>query len=230
MNNSKIIKTMIEDNNDVIFFASELYNELIYELTSENAYYKMLERMCNSNELIKLGKGTYAIPRQTKYGIVEPSDEEIIEKFLRKQSGAVIGYALYNQFNLSTQVPKNIMIYTNDLIYDSLNIKNIKLKRVNLKFDEETILIIQALDILQNFNYIEDLNLSSFKDFTILLKNNYNDKKFNNVVEKIKYKKSTLSFFKNVLDYYNVSSTIDKYLSKLSTYNHPRMEELYDIA
>ena len=50
----------------------------LYDQISEAAFYKALERMCKSGELVKIAKGTYHLPKVSKYGIVPPSEKEII--------------------------------------------------------------------------------------------------------------------------------------------------------
>ena len=64
------------------------------------------------------------------------------------------------------------------------------------------------------------------KDFV----NCYDEKIVNEVIEKIKYKKSTISFLNNILDYFNVENNLNKRLSSLSKYNHIDMEEIYELA
>ena len=49
-------------------------------------------------------------------------------------------------------------------------------------------------------------------------------------ISKTSYKKSTISFLREILRYYEVANNLEKHLSALSTYKHPRMEELYEIA
>ena len=50
------------------------------------------------------------------------------------------------------------------------------------------------------------------------------------VIEKMNYKKSTISFLNNILNYFSVDNHLDKYLSSLSKYNHRSMEEIYELA
>ena len=40
----------------------------------------------------------------------------------------------------------------------------------------------------------------------------------------------TISFLREILRYYEVTNNLDRHLSALSTYKHPRMEEIYEIA
>ena len=44
-----------------------------------------------------------------------PSEKEIIAAFTENDVGMVVGYVLYNKLRLTTQVSKNIQIYTSAL-------------------------------------------------------------------------------------------------------------------
>ena len=40
----------------------------------------------------------------------------------------------------------------------------------------------------------------------------------------------TISFLREILNYHKVENNLDEYLSSLSEYKHPKMEELYEAA
>ena len=64
-----------------LIIASKLYKEKLLGKISEAAYYKTLQRMCESGELVKIAKGTYHLPKISKYGLVPPSEKEIVTAF-----------------------------------------------------------------------------------------------------------------------------------------------------
>ena len=90
MSSSAVIKNILSRyNENELILASKLFkNELIGKIT-ETAYYKTLERMCKAGELVKIAKGTYHLPKIGKYGVVPPSETEIIEKFTENEKGTV---------------------------------------------------------------------------------------------------------------------------------------------
>ena len=49
----------------------------------------------------------------------------------------------------------------------------------------------------------------------------YNEKTFENVISKIKYKKSTLAFLEQILNHFSIKNNIKKQLSTLSKYKIP---------
>jgi len=213
-----------------LIIASKLYKEKLSDQISEAAYYKTLQRMCESGELVKIAKGTYHLPKVSKYGIVPPSEKEIVTAFTENETGTVIGYSLYNALNLTTQIPKTITVMSSALEGLTKSIRNVIVYQVPLEFSKEITSMIHGLEVLQNFNSIQDINYSAFLKFSEELALSYNPEIFEEIVNTKTYKKSTISFLYEILNYYNVQNNLNKYLSALSEYKHPKMEELYEAA
>jgi len=213
-----------------LIIASRLYREKLAGQISEAAYYKTLQRMCESGELVKIAKGTYHLPKVSKYGIVPPSEKEIVTAFTENETGTVIGYSLYNALNLTTQIPKTITVMSSALEGLTKSIRNVIVYQVPLEFSKEITSMIHGLEVLQNFNSIQDINYSAFLKFSEELALSYNPEIFEEIVNTKTYKKSTISFLYEILNYYNVQNNLNKYLSALSEYKHPKMEELYVAA
>lgn len=213
-----------------LIFASRLYKETLSECISEAAYYKMLERMYKNGELGKAAKGIYYIPNVSKYGILPPSEKQIIEAFTQNETGTIIGYTMYNNLNLTTQVSKTVDVLSSALEGATKTVRNVVIRQAQLEYSEEVKKMICGLEVLQNFYEIQDINYSVFIDFSRQLASSYQNEVFEMVISKVSYKKSTISFLQEILKYYNVPNNLEQYLSSLSIYKHPRMEELYDIT
>ena len=56
------------------------------------------------------------------------------------------------------------------------------------------------------------------------------EKIFEQVYQQIRYQKKTISFLRAILNHYGVPNDLSKYLSPLSEYNHPTMEEIYESS
>ncbi len=231
MKGNPIIRNALEgfESNELII-ASRLYREKLAGQISEAAYYKTLQRMCEAGELVKIAKGTYHLPKVSKYGIVPPSEKEIVTAFTENETGTVIGYSLYNALNLTTQIPKTITVMSSVLEGLTKSIRNVVVYQVPLEFSKEITSMVHGLEVLQNFNSIQDINYPAFLKYTEELASSYNPEIFEEVVSTRTYKKSTISFLYEILNYYNVQNNLNKYLSALSEYKHPKMEELYEAA
>lgn len=213
-----------------LIFASKFYKEYLQGKINEATYYKTLERLCKSQELMNIAKGVYHLPKKSKYGIVPPSDEEIISTFVKNGKGMVVGYSLYNQLNLTTQISKSIQVISSNLEGFTKIIRNIRVQQVPIVFTQEMQNMIKGLEVLQNFYEIQDLSYKAFIEFTEAIACNYIEELF--VKEELykRYKKSTIAFLREILNYYHKDNNLDAYLSALSDYKHPKMEELHKIA
>lgn len=213
-----------------LIFASKLYRETLYGEISEAAYYKTLERMCKSGELAKIAKGTYYLPKVGKYGVVPPSEKEIVAAFTADRTGTVIGYKLYNSLNLTTQISKNVDVMSSALDGFTKSIRNVIVHQVKMDYSKEIEKMVQGMDVLQNFYSIQDINYKAFMDFSEEFAERFDEEIFEEVYLKIGYKKSTVSFLREILDFYEKDHNLSRYLSELSEYKHPRMEEIYEIT
>ncbi len=213
-----------------IIFASKLYKSELHNLISEAAFYKSLERMCKTGELIKIAKGTYHLPKLSKYGLVPPSEEEIISAFIKNNTGTVIGYSLYNSLNLTTQISKSIEVMSSVPDSHTKNVRNISVYQVQIDYSETVRSIIHGLEVLQNYYNIQDINNFAFLEFAEKLADEYNEEIFEKVISKIKYKKSTIAFLREILNFYGKENNLNRYLSSLSEYKYPKMEEIYEIT
>lgn len=213
-----------------LILVSKLYREKLAGLVSESAFYKALERMCKSGALAKIAKGVYYRPKVGKYGTVPPSEKEIVSAFTENETGMEIGYTLYNALNLTTQVPKTVTVLSSALEGFSKSIRNVVIERQELQFTEPIKNMVGALEVFQNFSRIQDISYPGFLSFTKTFAENFSSEAFEEVNRTMKYQKSTIAFAQEVLRHYQVENSLSKHLSTLSTYKHPRMEEIYAAA
>lgn len=228
--NPVVRDVLAEFKENELIIASKLYREKLVNRISEAAYYKTLQRMCESGELVKIAKGTYHLPKVSKYGIVPPSEQEIISAFTENETGTVIGYALYNSLNLTTQISKSVTVMSSALEGFSKTIRNVVVHRVDIDYTESVINMIHCLEVLQNFDRIQDINYSVFIKYIEEFSKTYTDRTFEEVFSNVSYKKSTISFLREILNYYKVDNDLDKHLSSLSNYKHPSVKEIYQMS
>ena len=231
MKDIEIVKKALADyKENELIFASILYKEKLYSDISEASYYKILQRLSESGNLVKIAKGIYHLPKISKYGLVPPSESDIVATFTDENKGVVVGYALYNNLNLTTQIPKTIKVLSSYLEGFSKTINNVTVNQVQLEFSAGTKTIVEGLDVLQNFDSIQDINYGAFIKYSKKLASSFDNDLFERIISVKNYKKSTISFFREILDFYNIKNNLSKYLSSLSVYKHPKMEEIYEAA
>ena len=231
MTSTQIISSAIERiPENELFFASKLYTQKLSSEVTESAYYKTLERLCKAGELCKIAKGTYYRPKVGKYGIVPPSQKEIVDAYTVPDKGTVVGYSLYNNLKLTTQVSKTVEVFSSVLEQQTKNISNVLLQYCNLVYTPEVKSTISMMEVLQNFGEIQELDSTQFVKFCQQFSEVYSDEVFEEVYIQMKYQKRTISFLRNILMYHHIPNNLNKYLSSLSEYKHPTMEEIYETA
>ena len=212
-----------------IINASQFY-EKFAENINEAAFYKMLERMTKSGELVRLAKGLYYKPKVTNYGVVPISDSEIINYYVKNRSGMVIGYLLFNSKGITTQISKRVEILSNHLAENKKQVANISVTRVDLNFDESLVAMIEFLEILQELNNIEDINYVGFQKYVDSTVLQYSDDVIDKILKIRKYKKSTIYLLHTILEYHKIENHLNKYLSALSQYKVMDIRRMYESA
>ena len=209
-----------------ILTANQVYSQLP-ESFSEQAFYQTLTRLTQRGELCHLTKGLYYRPRRSRFGVVPLGEQNIIDHYTENGQGMVIGYRLYHQYGLTTQISKNVELLSNVLQENKKTVGNAKVSRLDLNFDDAICNAIATLEILQNYRNIEDINRQQMAEYMKKFALNYSEEAIMTVLRHRKYKKSTIAFLAAFLGFWNTKHTLQQYLSRLSTYAIPQMEEFY---
>lgn len=227
---AKYIETIIrrEPENE-IFEASTLYLRS-FSAIPEMSYYKTLERMSKQGSLVHLTKGLYYRPKKSRFGTVPISEEEIVSHYTSGGRGMVIGYGLYNKKRLTTQIGKRIEVLSSAVTEQKKNIHNVCVKKCEIALTQDTIPIIEAMEILQNYKTIEDISKPALAVYMKEFAQRYSDNAAVFVLENRKYKKSTIAFLERFLNYFGIENTLRRFLSALSSYAIPEIEEFYEAA
>jgi hypothetical protein len=225
--NSEVIKQINLFEPSQIIVSRKLYKEKLLSVP-ELTFFKVLERMVKDNKLTRISKGIYCRPKESRFGIIKSSDKEIIQYYTgeNNESGMVIGYNLYNKYGISTQVSKRKELYSNLTSENKKVVQNVLINHANIEFSPSVIKTIEAFEILQNYDEIEDLDNAKLKVYLEKYANNYNDTAANQVLMKMHYMKRTIAFLEKILEYYSVENSLHHYLSKTSVYKMPTMQEI----
>ena len=216
------------DTNQIIV-ANELYRTTLLQIP-EQTFYKSMERLVKYGELIHLTKGLYYRPKKNRFGSVPISEEEISRHYLQPGEGMLVGYRMFNRKGLTTQIGKQVEILSNTIPEKKKNIKNVSVKKISAELNEETIRVIEVLEILQSYHKIEDMNTKAFIVLLETFSNHYSDEAAQYVLSHLKYKKSTIAFLTSVLNYMKVQNTLGRHLSSMSDYKIPNVEALYEFT
>lgn len=208
-----------------IFVAHELKKEKFSELP-EAVYYKTLERMVKQDQLVHLAKGLYYRPMMDEDDIIPMSEESIVDYYVADYCGTLIGEGLFIEKGIASGFEKRLTLLSNKLSESKKKIGSIEVHRTEIELNEETVPVIQTLEILQNYYKIPNINKQEFIAYIHDFVDEYSDETTEYVLSKCKYKKSTIAFLARILDWYGLAHSMHEYLSPLSDYKIPTIEEL----
>lgn len=200
--------------------ANELY-EKHFSKMSEAAFFKALERLANEKVIVRAAKGMY---------MKRPSNdsEDVLNYFFGEdnKNGMFTGGRLYKKYGITDEISQEICLYSNRIKKDTCNIGNIHVKRVDIELNYENTRVIEALEILQNYDRISGLNKHKFARFARQFSRGYSDEAAVCVLKSMKYKKSTIAFMKKILDMYKVPNSLQQFLSHASRYKIPPVQRV----
>lgn len=214
-----------------LIFVSNLWQEKYHHIP-ETAFFKAIERLNTTGEIARVAKGIYCIPENTQLGKIIASEEQLINHYVGENcdKGIQIGYALYQRKKLTTQISKTLEFLTINMKENRRIIGNIKLHKIDMIISKDTRNVVEALEIIQNYSAIQDINYVEMVNFCENVSKNHNDSAFNLVCKSISYKKCTIASYKGILDYYGVKNELNLLLSPLSNYSLLSMENLNELA
>lgn len=223
----KIIKYFEELPQGSVVSANQLYEKEFSKMT-EAAFFKAMERLAKDGVLKRVGKGLYAADDIGCKASDARNAEVMLNYFFgeNNDNGMYIGQRLYVKYGLTDIASDEIMLYSNIITKDTCNVGNIHVKRVDVELTYENTKIIEALEIMQNFDGIEGLNKARFARFAKQFGKIYNDEAAVYVITNMKYKKSTIAFMKKVLDMYKVPNSLQQFLSYSSKYKVPPVQRV----
>ncbi len=133
------------------------------DLGNFEAVANALSRLKKSGVINRIAKGKYFVPKNTRFGIVGPSEAEILKSYLKEQGGYVAGLSTFNSLGLSTQIPNEILISgVKSSRKQKLGQLNIRFQKGPLfKFKQEEIPLIQILEALKEIKKIPNSNINN---------------------------------------------------------------------
>lgn len=215
-----------------IVLASRLYGEKFVDC-SETSFFKTMERLVQSGFLKRISKGIYT--KQVEYQEHGMNHEDIksnVDAVLNhyfgenNDNGMFIGYHLYFKYGISNVKKDMIELYSNILSQENKNIANINIRRVDIELSYDNAKVIEALEILQNYETIEKINQNKAAKYLKQFARSYSNESTVFVLSRMKYKKRTIAFMKSILDMYGVDHTLETYLSCASTYKIPKVAKV----
>ena len=168
MNYNDILVKYIDDYpyEEPIFIEEikEYFKKIIHD-NFENKFkniYVYINRLVKENKLSQFIKGVYYKPVNGVFGNKPLNVNKVIEKKYiydeKGQKGYFSGAYLFNKIGLTTQIPKEILIVTNECpntnLYNNKNL-GVVIKKAKIKIDNDNYKYLQLFDILINKDNIK---------------------------------------------------------------------------
>lgn len=219
----KLIEYFSDMNENSVVSANRLYEERFAGMT-ESSFFKALERLAKDGIIVRVSKGMYSKAVQQP----EKTDEAVLNYYFgeNNDNGMYIGYNLYNKYGLTPVKKDSIELFSNVIQKERSNIGNIHVRRIGIELDFENTKVLEALEILQHYYDIEELNKLKFARYARQFAKVYNDKAAVYVLENVKYKKSTIAFMRKILEMYKVDNSLSQFLSYASKYKVPSVQRV----
>lgn len=228
----KQIEEVINNTDELTLIDADMLKKECFPTISAHAYVKTFSRLNEAGCIYRIAKGMYSKPKRGRFGLRLPGEKELLEHFIGKNQrvGILTGYRLYNKYGLTTQISKKVSVYSSNILQETKLINNIEVKKINLNLDSSTVRLIELLEIIENFNKIEDINYNSFRNYLTKVVIFYSDQALKEVQGKLKYKKSTIASLKNILDHYRIENSLSIYLNETTKYGAISKEVLHEIT
>ncbi len=210
------------------------YLDFVTKVHKAQAIIKALNRMADAGEIAKLSKGKFYKPKQTVFGELQPSEEQVVKDLLEEDGkiiGYLTGYSIYNKMALTTQVSNVIQIGRNQirpkLKRGRYIISFVKQKNTITK---ENVPYLQLLDALRYIKKIPDAGIAFLcKRFLAILKAfKQNEREVLMRLAK-KYPPSTRALLGALLDelgYERETETLFETLNPITTYQLTEAEKV----
>lgn len=112
-----------------------------------------LKRLSDTGVITRVQKGVYYRTQQTVFGAVKPNLSQYAVQSLTKKDGHIIGYetgaSYMNRIGLSSSVPKDIEIASNNYHNRSFTKYHISLKKPPTIITDENYRYLQLLDVIE---------------------------------------------------------------------------------
>ena len=214
-NKDKIIEYFEKCPKGSVIVANDLYTSNFSKM-SQGAFFKALERLTKQGLLSRVAKGMYAWSGQI-------DNEDVLNHFFGEENldGMYIGSKLYVKYGLTACKDDEVWLYSTIMDKETCNIGNIHAKKVHIPLTYDNTRIIEALEIMQNYDEIPELNKNKFARYAKQFSKNYNDEAAVYVLNNMRYKKKTIAFMKKILDMYKIPNSLQNFLSCTSKYKVP---------
>ena len=137
------------------------FSDIILEGVTRSAVNQQLKKLCDEQKIKKYDKGIYYIPKPSRLNMSMGLSADLVARYKYisrkgKVSGFYSGNSFANQIGISTQVPNNIEIVTNNIAAKVkktiIGKRTFIVRRSDITVNEKNVYVLQMLDLLKNLD------------------------------------------------------------------------------
>lgn len=134
-----------------------LFNDLNVPNDKRMAMAKIMSRLVQKGIIDRLERGKYYKPRKTAFGMLKPSEDEILKALLLTNDGYLSGTGAFNQLGLTSQVASTIVLAVPEFRPPKeVGGLKIKFRRSPVKATNKNKAVLQLLDAIRYIKKIPD--------------------------------------------------------------------------
>lgn len=180
----KIVKKIAQIPEGTVFG----YQDMGIDAHEYSAAAKSIGILIAAGKVKRASKGVFYKPKQTVFGLIPPSDSDLLKRYLFKngrRTAYITGTSLYNGMGLTTQFAFTILVATKTR-RSQIVIGKIKIKPVRSYVDvtNDNYKLLGILDAIKDFKIIPDIDRTSA---TIVLRNKLKELTLAEIGDMIQY-------------------------------------------
>jgi hypothetical protein len=139
------------------------YMDFNQEVSKQDAVIKCLNRLAIAGKISRLSKGKYYKPEISTFGVLEPTQYQLVKDLLKKNNkiiGYITGFVAFNELGLTSQVTNVIQIGRNE-IRSAIKRGIYKISFIKQKnnITKENITLLRILDSIRYIKLIPDTTI-----------------------------------------------------------------------
>ena len=200
MNYTKTLREFCLQNKGKIFDVQyEL--ETRFSLVHYKTLLKILNRLEAEEVVTKISKGVYLVN-----GRDVDIDSVIMEYYVERFSGMLVGTAMYNYYDISDDYAEVVEIYTNMISSNHKTISKYLLTKFNVRFYDEVKGLINTLELIEKVNSIKEIDYIRYNEEREYGLSCYSDYIFKEIVLNHRYKYATIATLDILLDKHDIKN------------------------
>jgi predicted transcriptional regulator of viral defense system len=211
------------------------YEEFNVSVNKVEALKKTLSRLVAAGKIVRLSKGQFYKPEKTEFGLLQPSEYQIVKDLLEEKNkivGYITGVSIYNKLGLTTQFSNTIQIGTNiDRKPRKRGKYNIRFIRQKNTITKENTFMLQVLDAVRFIKRIPDADINESCKRIINIFRYFSQEERNALAKyTLKYNPGTIALAGAILEFISEDSITDQLYNSMNpatVFNlHIRLEVL----